>query len=144
MAASATISAPISGSPLLFTDTSTDLPTITSRILTIYAADGTLLDTINMGASLTASYPITTDQWLRFVLTLNVGAYSVTVDYLSENFYYNGLINHVKSGCACSGNTLCADPAKAMLSDKAAVFYTTYGMAVNADTCIRAADALIL
>ena len=144
MAASVVISSPISGSPLLITDTSTGLPTITSRVLTIFGPTGTLLATINMGASLTNTYAITGDQWLRFVLTLNAGAYTAETQYLSENFYYNGLINQVKSGCGCSGDSLCADPAKAILSDKAALFYTTYGFAVNADTCIKAADALIL
>jgi len=143
MPASGSVSQPISGTPLTFTDTSTGI-TVSSRVLTIYSATGALLNTINMGASLTTTYAITGDQWLRFVLTLNSGAYTATVDFLSENFYYNGLINQVKSGCGCSGDSLCADPAKAMLSDKAALFYTTYGFAVNADTCIKAADALIL
>jgi hypothetical protein len=144
MAASVTISAPINGSPLLITDTSTSLPTITSRTLTIFGPTGTLLATINMGASLSTTYVITQDQWLRFVLTLNAGAFVATADYLSEGIYYNGLINQVKSGCGCSGSSLCSDTAKAMLSDKAAVFYTTYGFAVNADTAIKAADQLIL
>lgn len=144
MGASLSISTPISGTPILVTDTSTGLPTITSRVLTVFDATGTLLATINMGSSPTATYAVTGDQWLRFVLTLNAGAYTATGDFLLENFYYNGLVNNVKTGCGCSGNSLCSDTTKAMLSDKAAVFYATYGLAVNSDTCIKAADALIL
>src|SRR6185312_17215220 len=103
MAASVTINAPVGATPLLITDSSTGLPTITSRVLTIYGPTGTLLSTINMGASLTTTYAITQDQWLRFVLTLNSGAYTAQSDYISEGFYYGGLISQSKSGCGCSG-----------------------------------------
>lgn len=144
MPASVTISAPLSGSPLLVTDSSTGLPSISSRILTVYSPTGTLLDTIDMGANLTTTYDITQDQWLRFVLTLNSGAYTEEVQYISVGFYYKALIAQSKSGCGCSGNSLCSDTAKAMMAEKAAIFYTTYGLAVNADTSIKAADALII
>lgn len=145
MAASAKVTQGIDPTILTFWDTSTALPTITSRVLTIFSPTNTLLDTIDMGAAVTTTYAITQDQWLRFVLTLNDGAYVVITDYISEGFYYQALINQSKTDCGCSSkNSLCSDTAKAMLSDKAAVFYATYGFAVNADTCIKAANALII
>lgn len=142
MPASGSVSQPLSGSPLTFTDTSTSLPTITSRILKILDATGDELEEIDMGSDLTAEYTITGDQWLRFRLILNEGAYTVDVDFLSEAFYYKALIEGSRSGC-CS-DTLCSDNAKAMISNKAAVRYTQFGFAVNADTAIKAADAYII
>lgn len=145
MAASGTVTQSLDGKTLTFVDTSSGLPTITSRILSIYSPTNVLLDTINMGASLTATYAITQDGWFRFSLSLNSGAYTTIVDYLAQNFYYTGLINKSRTDCGCSSNnSLCSDVAKAMMADKAAVFYTTYGFAANADTSIKAADALIL
>lgn len=145
MAASGTVSQNLSGDTLTFLDTSTDLPTITSRVLTIFDPNNNLLQTINMGASLTTTYVITQDQWLRFILTLDTGAYTAVVDYVANGFYYNGLINKGKGNCSgCIGGSLCSDTAKAMISEKAAQFYNSYGFAVNADTAIKAADAYIL
>lgn len=144
MASSGSVASNLAGTILTFTDTSVDLPPITSRVLTIYSPTGELLDTIDMDGSLTADYAITNDQWVQFILTLNVGAYIVTVNVLAENIYYNGLVNETKSNCGCGNNSLCSDSAKAMMSERGAVFYNMYGFAVNSDKLIKVADALIL
>lgn len=142
MPISGKVSQSLDGTILTFEDDSTGLPTITSRILTIYGPTGTELEEIDMGSDLTAEYEITGDQWLRFVLNLNDGAYETTVNFLAEGFYYKELINQSRGNC-CS-DSLCSNNAKAMISDKAALFYTQYSFAVNADTAIKAADAYII
>lgn len=144
MAASLSVSAPQSGSPLNIVDTSTGLPAITSRILQVYNATNALIDTIDMGSSLTAEYVITQDQYLKFTLVLNDGDYTATEPFLSVNFYYNGLISQSLDPCGCGCGKSNFDVAKAMMSEKAAVFYFDNGVAINADTAIKAADAYIL
>jgi hypothetical protein len=79
------------GNILTFTDTSTGVGTLVSRTLNIYDANGNLLQTINMGASLTTTYNITTDAYFQFVETIvdNTGTYTLTINYLSTVFYQN-------------------------------------------------------
>lgn len=81
---------PVNGNlSLFFTDTSTGVGTLTSRILTIYNSNNTLLATINMGATLTATYVITSDLYLSFIETIvdNAGTHVLTINYMSSTFY---------------------------------------------------------
>ena len=79
------------GNILTFTDTSTGVGTLVSRTLNIYDANGNLLQTINMGATLAATYNITADAYFQFIETIvdNTGTYTLTINYLSTVFYQN-------------------------------------------------------
>lgn len=97
---------------LIFTDTSTGLGTVTSRVLTIYNSNTVLIDTINMGLSTTATYVVTADQYLSFVETIsdNVGGpYTGTVNYLVTTFYQTAFANAMAAlppDFMCASNTL--------------------------------------
>lgn len=86
-----------SGTVLTFTDTTTGIGALTSRTLQIFDPNSLLLDTVDMGASLTDTYDITQDQWLSFVETIvdNTGTYILTVNYLSTTFYQNAFANAI-------------------------------------------------
>lgn len=89
---------PVNGNlTLTFTDMSTGVGTLVSRILTIYNSNAVLVTTINMGATLTATYIVTTDQYLSFVETIvdNTGTYVLTVNYLSTTFYQISFANTI-------------------------------------------------
>lgn len=89
---------PVNGNlSLIFADTSTGVGTLVSRILTIYNSNAVLVSTINMGATLTANYVITTDQYLSFIETIidNTGTYVLTVNYLSTTFYQISFANAI-------------------------------------------------
>jgi len=149
MAASGVISQSLSGNTLTFTDTSTGVGTITSRILTIYDSGGTLLDTIDMGAGLTATYGITSDVYLTFVLTLTNDAaetYTVTVNYISVRFYKNAqaaLAALLSVPCSCEG-IVCSGLVKARESINAATTYFNIGDAASSQIMLTAADFYIL
>lgn len=84
-----------SGNTLTFTDTTTGVGTLVSRTLNIYNANGVLLTTINMGATLSTTYSITADQYLSFVETIidNTGTYTGTVNIVSDGFYWVANLN---------------------------------------------------
>lgn len=85
------------GNVLTFTDTSTGVGTLVSRTLSIYDPNGNLLQTINMGVSLTTTYNITTDAYFQFVETIvdNTGTYLLTINFLSTVFYQNAFSNAI-------------------------------------------------
>lgn len=130
-------------SPLQFIDESTGI-TVTSRSLSIYNSNLTLLQTYDMGANLTQDVVITADVWLRFILTLN-GSISLTVDYLSTRQYdLQALTLEQALDCDCKGSkSLCNDAVKAMMAKDRAETFFIFGQAVNAQRNITAANTLI-
>lgn len=102
---SGNVSQSASGNILTFTDTSSGIISLVSRTLQIYDQNGVLLTTINMGASLTATYNITSDGYFQFVETIvdNTGTYILTKNYLSTAFTDNVIVNTLTQlGCSCS------------------------------------------
>lgn len=84
-----------SGTTLVFTDTSTGLTGVTSRVLNLYDPNGVNITTINMGTGVTAEWNITADQWISFVETIvsNEGTNTLVLHYLSTAFYENTFAN---------------------------------------------------
>ncbi len=102
---SGSVSQTPSGSVLTFTDTSTGVSGLISRILNIYDPNGILLSTVNMGATLTATYDISGDGYFQFIETIvdGTGTYVLTINYLSTAFTDNVIVNTlVQLGCSCS------------------------------------------
>ena len=102
------VSTSLDGKTLTFLDTGT-YGTVTSRILNILDVYGNVLTQINMGASLTATYAITADAMLQFILNVNDGAAETcTVNYLAQGIYaatYLNIIKLVGCSCNCSNET---------------------------------------
>lgn len=134
------------GGNLIFTDTSTISAPLTSKVLVIQDANGVTLSTINLGSLTTATYTISSDQWLNFVMTLtdNLGVHIVDVAYLSIYFYMQVFLNATKQNCCCLSDSQYAKINKStwMLDD--AVWYAPLvGYGILANTNIIAANSLI-
>lgn len=101
----------LAGDLLNFTDTGTYTAPIVSRSLQINDYQGNPLATINMGASLTANYPITADGYYIFILSVTDATGVVppaTINYLAIGFYtlaYDAIILPVACSCNCSEQT---------------------------------------
>jgi hypothetical protein len=105
MAYSATVTQSADGTVLTFTDTSTLSGSLVSRTLVISDQNGVVLDTVNMGASLIATYTISADGYFVFTETIIDGSGSrpVIVKYLSTAFYEITFANTISlSGCSCT------------------------------------------
>ena len=76
---------------LKYTDTGS-YGTVSSRTLVIYSSTGTVLDTVNMGATLTYTYTLTADAALQFVCTVvdNISGspWVTTVYTLATGFFW--------------------------------------------------------
>jgi hypothetical protein len=74
---------------LLFTDTSTGISGLISRMLNIYNFNNILVATINMGAVLTANFPVSADGYYNFTETIVDGSGTTIGDvaFLSTSFY---------------------------------------------------------
>lgn len=135
------------GSTLLFTDTSSGVVDLVSRILTIQNSNDVVLDTIDMGDSLTASYDITADQWLKFSEQVidGSGTYTLTLTYLSTAFYENTFSNTIAQlGCDCNcGNEDLTYADKGELFKAAALRFAAGGFGVAANNNIVAANIYI-
>lgn len=130
-------------SPLTFTDTSTGI-SVTSRSLSVYDSNGTLVNTYNMGTNLTQAVSITKDVYYSFILTLN-GNQNVTVNYLSTRQYdLQALTLEQSLNCSCkSSSSLCSDTIKALMAKNWAITYLLFGQGQNSQRNIDAANALI-
>jgi hypothetical protein len=145
MAVSGVVTQNISGSPLTFTDTSSNI-VVTSRVLTVYDADLELIDTYDMGDSLTQTVPIENDGWFRFILTLNEDPdLFCKVDYLSTLFYdLQALTLESALTCNCkTSKNLCNDAVKAMMAKQWALTYAIVSESANSQRCIVAANTLV-
>lgn len=134
-----------SGSPLLFTDQTAGLGTIISRSLDIYDGNGNLLDTIDMGGNLTATYDITADGYFSFIETIvdNTGIYTLLKNYLSTAFYeitYAPLAN--KLDC-CGNEEKCLNLYKAEICKADAILFFERGVAELAQSNIEAANLFL-
>jgi hypothetical protein len=144
---SGNISQNFSGTVMTFTDTSTGVGTLVSRILTIQNANDVVLDTIDMGASLTATYDITADAWFKFTEQIidETGTYTLTLTYLSTAFYENTFSNTIAQlGCDCNcGNEDLTYADKGELFKAAALRFAAGGFGVAANNNIVAANIYI-
>lgn len=75
--------------PINFLDESTGIGTLISRVLNIYDYNNNLVDTVNMGATLTATYNVSTDGYFSFqeIIVDNTGTYTGTFNFLCISFY---------------------------------------------------------
>lgn len=143
-----TQSVPVNGVvTLTFTDATTGLGTVSSRILVISDANGNILQTINMGSSLTATYSITQDIYASFVETIvdNTGTYTATVNYVSTAFYiyaYAPAVVSVSSECCDTFGTILR-LYDAEDNKNAAVYMAQFGQGVNSQALITQANFLV-
>ncbi len=146
----ATISASIPNNgnvTLTFTDQSTGLGTVISRTLTIYDYNGVLLDTINMGASLTATFVVVADGYFSFdeQIVDNTGTYSATFGYVCQAFYMS-----IYAPAVASLPTFCGDLtgqiynlSNAQNNRYAALDMASFGQGVIAQALITRANFLV-
>ncbi len=143
--ASVSTSIPVDGVvTLTYTDSSTGVAApVTSRVLVISDANGTVLETINMGASLTATYDVESDQWLEFAETVvdANGTHTGNVNYLSTGFY-----DYQFPQSILDVSSVCGDMFGVLQNlNNAQLFYTAaedaalFGQAVAADNLITQA-----
>lgn len=93
------------GKTLTYTDTGS-YTGLVSRILNIYDSNGILLDTIDMGVLLVATYAITADGYYTFICTVfdnTGGPFIATKNFLAENIYIAALLNFLSSLGCCNG-----------------------------------------
>jgi len=132
---------------LTFHDTSTISAPLTSKVLVVQDANGTTLATITMGSLTTATYTITSDQWLNFVMTLvdAAGSHIVDVAYLSVYFYWQSKLNLTKAlGCGCySEKTYCKINQANEFLETAEWYAPLVGYGILANTNIIAANTVI-
>lgn len=133
------------GKTLTFTDTSVIVAPLTTRILTIYDANDSVLQVVNLGTSLTYNYTISKDAYYKFVevITDASGSHPVNVNFLSMAFYQIAFANLISQrGCSCN----CGDDYSFTWGErfyKAANIQAMYANAVAADSLIKDANLLI-
>lgn len=120
-----------------------------SRIVSVYGADGSLLGTVTFsGTSLTATYTIVSDVYLSLqsVFTLAAGGTETgTTNYMSRQFYdIQQASNVIDPQCKCGCNPLCSDTTKANAAMNAAVTFFSVGNAVDCQIQLNAANVLIM
>jgi len=135
----------LDGTVLTFTDQSTGVSTLVSRILVIYNSDGDVLTTINMGNTLIATYEITADGYFTFVETIvdNTGTYTLNISYLSTTFYeitYAPLANKLDC-CGCEEK--CTNIYKSLIAKDVAELFASRAVATLAQSNIEDANALL-
>lgn len=132
---------------LTFTDTSTGVGTLISRTLNIYNSLGIIVDTVNMGAMLTATYSISADGYYSFVETIidNTGTYVLTVNYVATAFY-----QYAFSQAVAALTSLCGviygqvyNLSYAEINKNSAIDMALFGQGVNAQSLITYANFLI-
>lgn len=146
----ATISAGIPNNglvPLTFLDQSTGVGSLVSRTLNIYDYNNNLVDTVNMGATLTAVYNISADGYFKFVETIvdNTGTYTGTFNFLCVSFYIS-----LYATAVASLTTYCGDltgqiynQSNAQNNRYAALDMASFGQGVIAQQLITRANFLI-
>ncbi len=141
-----TPSAPVNGvSAQVFTDTTTGIGTLVSRTLNIYNSDSVLVDTVDMGTSLTATYGISADAYLSFEETIvdNTGTYIGTFNIQTTIFYDITYVNTVAQlGCSCGGESVNYIDIS-LLFRNAALILAAFGLGSAAQNNITAANTFI-
>lgn len=135
----------LTGLNYLFTDTGTYTAPVTSRILTQYDSNGNLVNTYNMGGSLTQSISITADGYFTFILSITDATGIVapfTLNELLKGVYIAAyLLRLTLLGC-CDCNSF-SNIDKAELAYNGAVRYGISGDGPNSQTQITLANILI-
>lgn len=132
------------GTVLTYTDIGS-YGTVISRVLTIYDYDANVLATINMGASLTATYNITADGYFTFICEVfddTGGPFTATVAYLSTAFFQIAFAPQIAAQeCpACDTFAVFYNLNRAYLSEQAALIYASHGASVQAQNNITQAN----
>lgn len=133
---------------LTFTDQSTGIGTLISRTLVITDSNGVVVNTIAMGASLTATQAITADVYYTFTETIvdNTGTLPAVVKNYSSIQFYNlaqaKLASVLNQGCNCTGVT-CSSIVKARECINSALTFTAIGDGQSAQTQLTNADFYI-
>lgn len=135
------------GSPLTFSDSSTGVGTLVSRVLVITDSNSVVLATINMGSTLTATHDITADIYATFTETIidNTGTYVLVINYASVQFYnlaQAALAAQLAIPCNCDGAS-CTSLVKARESINAALTFTAIGDGQSAQIMLNNADYYI-
>jgi len=88
-----------------FTDTGSYTAPVTIRVLNVYDSNGALLDTFNMGASLTQEIDVTADSYLSFNLNITDATGELPTyiyNYLTTGIYKASYLSRMASlGCKC-------------------------------------------
>ena len=128
---------------LVAQDTSTGI-SVTSRSLSVYDSNLTLLQTINMGVSTSVNVTIPKDGYYRFILTLN-GTITVTSNFLATMIYdIQALTLEQELDCGCAASkSLCNDAVRALMAKQWAITYLTFNQPQNSQRCIDTANTLI-
>lgn len=132
---------------LTFTDESTGVGTLVSRVLNIYDYNNNLVDSINMGATLVAIYNTSADGYFSFeeIIVDNTGTYTGTCNYLCMAFYIS-----LYAPAVASLATYCGDltgqiynQSNAQNNRYAALDMASFGQGVIAQQLITRANFLI-
>lgn len=133
--------------PINFLDESTGIGTLISRVLNIYDYNNNLVDTVNMGATLTATYNVSTDGYFSFqeIIVDNTGTYTGTFNFLCISFYVS-----LYAPAVAALTTYCGDltgqiynQSNAQNNRYAALDMASFGQGVIAQQLITRANFLI-
>jgi hypothetical protein len=132
----------------LFTDTTTGISGLISKTLVITDTLGNVLQTTDMGVGTTATFPVTSDQWLRYTLTVvdNNGSSVAVVDYVVIAFYQSVFAPAV---AALTNSTTCnlfgqtTNLANAELNKNAALDMALFSQPVQSNALIIYANFLV-
>jgi len=133
---------------LTWTDTSTGVTGLVSKVLVITDPLGNVLDTVNMGAATTATYDVTSDQWLQFEMTITAssGNGTVTKAYVCISFYqsvFAPAIAALTSLETCNVFGQAQNLSLAELNKNAAIDMAQFGQAVQSNALIVYANFLV-
>ena len=140
---------PINGTVVLtWTDTSTGITGLISKVLVITDPLGTVLKTVTMGSGLTATYSITNDQWLRFTETVvdGNGTNFVVVDYVSIAFYqsvFAPAVAALTSSVTCNLFGQATNLSNAELNKNASLDMARFSQPVQSNSLIIYANFLL-
>lgn len=132
---------------ILFTNTTSGITGLVSKILVISNYLGVVIDTVNMGSSNVATYDVSSDQYLQFVLTIIDGSGTSigTFDYVSTGFFdygFSQLTASVISGC-CDTFGVIFNLNRALIYKTDALNQGIFSNGVNANNLIVQANYYI-
>lgn len=144
-----TASVPNAGTvTLLFTDTTTGITGLISKMLVITDPLGVVLQTTNMGVAVTATYPVTSDQWLRYTLTVidSNGTSVAVVDYVCISFYqsvFAPAVTALTSSVTCNKFGQATQLSLAELNKNASIDFALFSQPVQSNALIIYANLIL-
>lgn len=135
----------LTGLNYVFTDTGSYTAPVTSRILTQYDSNGNLINTYNMGGSLTQPIAVIADGYFTFILNITDATGPVaplTINELLKGIYIAAYLSRLTLLGCCDCNSF-SNIDKAELAYNGAVRYGIGGDGPNAQTQITLANVLI-